>query len=335
MWLLLLFLTACPKGPAPTTASGPSTTDLWRIPLPGLVDVACDEGRCMALRGTELVRLPSLEAVPLPTTAALDRLRHDAQGWRVAGACADGAPGRCSYALSLEPLALGAAEPEPPVPVHAAGTVEEAESRNRWTSAWNHAIAEGWRSGFDRRVVLPGAAELQLLPGLDGTAQLRRTGENPAFIKLMLGATGKVFPGNLALHPTGVEVYLAAWPSPLLIALDPVSLDRRWVLPLDGGVQGLFIEPGGRFLLVASGDASARAPESWAWPEPDPAAATDPAGDEALRDQQRPAMSRIYAVDLQDHSVAVELPGQWRRWIPLPDGRVLVASSQQIVFFKP
>ncbi len=333
MWPLLLLLTACPKGPAPTDPSGPSTSDLWRIPLPGLVDVACDEGRCLALRGPELVRLPSLEAVSLPSALIFDRLRHDAGGWRLAGPCAEGQPERCSYRLSLEPLSVGTPEREPSPAVVAAGA--EEEYRSRWTSAWNQAIARGWRAGFDRRVVLPGAAELQLLPGLDGNAQLRRTGENPAFIKLMLGATGNVFPGNLALHPTGVEVYLAAWPSPLLIALDPVTLDRRWVLPLDGGVQGLFIEPGGRFLMVASGDASARAPEDWAWPEPDPAAVVDPAGDDALRTQQRPAMSRIYAVDLQDHSVAVELPGQWRRWIPLPDGRVLVASSQQIVFFKP
>ncbi len=333
--MLLLLLTACPKGPAPTAQSSDSSNDLWRLPLPGLVDVACDGGRCLALRGNALVQLPSLEAVELPASGPFDRLRHDNSGWSLAGPCGAELPGRCSFPLSLEPLALGTPVPEPTSAVEKGKEGEEAEARTRWTSAWNHAIAQGWRAGFDRRVVLPGASELQLLPGLDGTAQLRRTGENPAFIKLMLGATGTVFPATLALHPTGVEVYLTAWPSPLLIALDPVSLDRRWVLPLDGGVQGLFVEPGGRFLLVASGDASVRGPESWDWPEPDPSAVADPAGDEALRSQQRPAMSRIYAVDLQDHSVAVELPGTWRRWIPLPDGRILVASSQQLVFFKP
>ena len=54
-----------------------------------------------------------------------------------------------------------------------------------------------------------------------------------------------------------------------------------------------------------------------------------------IRSLPRPPMTRVHVIDLKDHEEVAVLRGQYRRWLSLPDGRKLVASDQEVMFFKP
>lgn len=263
---------------------------------------------------------------PIGTLTGWDTLRHSSAGWELEGNCE---VARCRAKLTLDPF--GVSDQNLILETKTSETDQEPEAA--WIDRWNQALKAGWRSGFDRIVVASGPATVELTGEMDGSAQLFRHGVDPAFAKVWLGnAAGMRFPANLAMHPTGVEAYLCAWPSPLVIAFDPLNLQRHWTLPLDGASQGLFVESSGRFLLVGTGSAGT---EPWSWTGPDATENEDPYRDEVLRRQSRPPISAVEVVDLQNHEVRVELKGRYRRWLSLEDGRKLVATDQELVFFQP
>jgi hypothetical protein len=120
-----------------------------------------------------------------------------------------------------------------------------------------------------------------------------------------------------------------------LIAFDPLTLARHWTLLLDSPGQGLFIDTSGRFLVIGTGEAEVDPLIQWSLPLPDPAAVADPFRDEALRAPGRPPMSAVEVIDLSTHKSVLQVHGQWRRWLTLPDGRVVVATDKEIAYFKP
>lgn len=330
-WAVLLLL-ACIHSVAPPSGSPSADKALMRFAIPNIQDVACDAANCVVLHGGQLSQLPSLAPIAtLPDAPLVDSLWADAGQWWVEGPCEQG---RCRHALNLSPLAVGPDQPAPPLPL--AGEAPELTAYSElWIAAWNHAHALQWRTGFDRLAVSDGPAILTLLRGMEGSAQLIRTGVNAAFVRLELNAAGPIFPATLAMHPTGMEGYLLAWPSPILIAFDPLTLSRHWTLLLDAPAQGLFIDTSGRFLVVGTGEAEVDPLIQWSLPLPDPAAVADPFRDEALRAPGRPPMSAVEVIDLSTHKSVLQVHGQWRRWLTLPDGRVVVATDKEIAYFKP
>ncbi|MDP2305303.1 MAG: hypothetical protein Q8P18_04670 [Pseudomonadota bacterium] len=333
----LLLLLACPGAPRVASASvaaAPSSSES-RLLLPGLSDVACDGADCRALvRGT-LVSLPG--AAPIGTVGALeafDTLRFTPSGWEVEGRCVPLAPGpRCVAPLAADGavgvLAPAAAPPalEQDAPSLGAAAIE-------FGAAWNAGIAAGWRSGFHRVIVGPGSGRITWLRGIDGAGQLVRVGNGSRTARLGSATASVSWPGWLALHPTGVEAYLVAWPSPLVRAFDPTTLDIRWTLPVEGAARGLFVDPGGRWLLVAVGPGTTERLVEWPLPSLEATPTGDLSRDEVLRALEHPPMDGVLVIDLSTQSVVARAEGELRRFLPLPD-RPLLATDREIVFFTP
>jgi len=306
--VLFLYLAACARDAASGPRAPSENAGAPRLPVPGLKDVACDGGDCRALAQGTVLRLPDL--APVGAANALegaDTLRFTT-AWEVEGPCgaarcvralgSDGAPGAPSETVVTAPPLE-----DDPLPL--------AEAGEAFTAAWNHGLRLGWRSAFARVVVGPGAK----------TARLG-------------AATSAVsWPAWLAMHPTGVEAYLVAWPAPVVRGFDPATLDVHWTLPVEGAAQGLFVDPGGRWLLVAVGPGDTERFVDWSVPRSDPAATTDPARDETIRALDRPPMTAVLVIDLATHQVAARAEGTFRRFLPLE--HPILATDREVVFLDP
>jgi hypothetical protein len=329
----LLLLLACAAGSRPTgpDAGGATEAPGTRIPLPGLADVACTGSECRALVNGSLVSLPDATPLGAPgALAAFDTLRATAIGWEVEGPCASPGP-RCVAPLAADgtPGALVAALPGPTLEEDTPSLARAAET---FTVAWNAGIAAGWRSGFHRLIVGPGGGRITWIRGLDGAGQLVRAGAGSRTVRLGAATAAVSWPGWLALHPTGVEAYLVAWPSPLVRAFDPATLDLRWTLPVDGPARGLFVDPGGRWMLVAVGPGTTERYVEWPLAVPTPT--RDLAADEVLRALDHPPADATLVIDLATHAVVARAAGELRRFLPFPD-RPLLATDREIVYLTP
>ncbi len=337
---LLLFLLACSGGSHVLRAGTDPTSDAGgaRVALPGLSDVACDNSDCRALVAGSLLSLP--DATPVGTAGALaafDVLRVTSAGWEVEGAC--GPDAQASAPRCVAPLAADGTPGTPvPVPTLPPALEEDTPSfsaaATAFGAAWNAGIAAGWRSGFHRVIVGPGGGRITWLRGIDGAGQLVRAGNGSRTVRLGAATASVSWPGWLALHPTGVEAYLVAWPSPLVRAFDPTTLDLRWTLPVDGAARGLFVDPGGRWLLVAVGPGTTERLVEWSLPALTPTPSADLARDEVLRALDHPPAEETLVIDLATHTVAARAKGELRRFLPLPD-RPLLATDAEIVYVTP
>jgi len=301
--LLLLALAGCPHAPRGTTPA-PSAKARWS-PAPGLVDVACSaEGVCEG---------------------------QDASGrWSFR---ADAPAARSPVSAGAPSLLL------PPAPSAARETPDELDQDGQaamFASQLSDAVRASARVGFYRLVVSPGDARVALLPGNGST--LMRTGGGIKAVRLGIPEAQQPWPAALALHPTGRELYVLAWPDGVLRALDPATLAPRWTLPLENPAYGLYIDGSGRYLvgqvmdmeLVLPGDVAqpAAALDRLApWPEPD-----GDCTDEALRDQDAPPATGTFVVDLATRSVAAALPGRLRRTLAVPGPGLLVATSEALQY---
>ncbi len=265
------------------------------------------------------------------------------------------APSADSPALSRR-LVPDAAVPARPAMPPVGTFVDEApavrEDAAAWTEAWNLGRARGWRSNFSRVVVAPGGSMLAYFRGPGGGTLVRSPGRGA--VRILAPEAPASWPAWLAMHPTGTEAYLLPWPASVLVAVDPASLATRWSLPLEAPAHGLFVDPGGRWLLaeVAEGDAGVgdALTARWTdWPTPalhaaaDDAAARaaglaqapDPARDEVLRTWERPPATSVSVIDLARGEETLRVPGSYRRWSILPDGRLLLATDRSVVIHRP
>jgi len=284
------------------------------------------------LVGGSLVSLPDLAQVGPPgALAGYDTLRATASGWEVEGPCVDPGP-RCVHPLTLEGAPGGSGAPAAPAPTLEDDSPSLAQAAESFAVAWNAGIAAGWRSGFHRLIVGPGGGRITWIRGLDGAGQLVRAGAGSRTVRLGATTAAVSWPGWLALHPTGVEAYLIAWPSPLVRAFDPATLDLRWTLPVDGPARGLFVDPGGRWMLVAVGPGTTDRFVEWPLPVPSPS--RELASDEVLRALDHPPADSTLVIDLATHTVVARAAGELRRFLPFPD-RPLLATDREIVYLTP
>ncbi len=319
---LLLLLCACLR-PAPLPA--PPRPEPAGLQLPGIQDAACDDSGCFALLKSGLLRLPGREPVALPPGALpADTLLPDPGGWRIEGPCAPGAPDRCAQTLSADLSTPSAPFPLPPEPPWT--PAPDLQSRAiTWKAARDRAISRHDRLPFDLLAV-DADAVLTILHGESGAAQIVRTGQNATFTRLSLFTSDPLYEPSLALHPSRDELYVLAWPSPLVVALNASTLARRWHLVMDGPAQGLFLTGDGRFLVFATGDAADAPPRPW---HPVPMTGEgDPLRDERLRLLPPPPVSEIHVVEVETGEIAASVKGKFRRFLEWKEGFYVVTDRE-------
>ncbi len=334
--MYLLLLACVHRGEVATAVEG-TPAPLGAQFLPGIRDVACDAERCLALMhdGTLADLMAGGTRVPdtrFPNTSVL---RHEAAGWQLQQ---DESCEGASQQLSLDPPTLGAPLACVPLPPLVGANDDLEQASKNLANAWNHSRRQGWRTGFERLAPLADGVVLLFMPGPE-SGTLARLGGAPKMIRVATRSPDVRFPGALATHPTGQEVYLVSWPSPKISALDPVSLEQRWWVMVEGAAQGLFLDPSGRWLVVGRGPPVTDRLLDWELPalgEGQAAeAGADPYRDEVLRTMPRPPMEGAVVIDISSQKVAADLPGSWRRLVPAPGGRVLVATNTAYSFLGP
>ena len=333
--MLLALLLACHRAVPPTPSAAPSTTppvsapvaSVERIAVQGLRSLACDASTCLAITGTSLARvdLEPLALTAIGPLAQTGTLVTDERGWALVHACDSR---WCRASLDPETGALGADAPlPPPVPAFASDSTALA-------MRWNAMIANGWRSPFQTRLPSPGGGVVSYLRGLEpSSAQLMRTGRTPAIAPAPAATEPASYPGWLALHPTGQEAYVLVWPGGELRAIDPGRLAEHWRLALRPGAHGLFVDPGGRYLLAEQAGEVAH-DRFVDFDVETIGAGGDPTGDAELALRARPPGAETVAVDLARHEAALTLDGSYVAWVPRGDAFV-VATRSTIALLRP
>ncbi len=291
----------------------------------GLLAAACGPTGCVRVdaRGVSAfdpVGLgPQGPSVPLPL--APDALLSLPDGFRVEGTCG-GTP--CAIRVSgttVTPL-------DPPVtPGPASASPEEIQ-------AWNAILGKGWRLPFARSVPLRGGLLTYTRGFGTGAARLMRTGGRLRLAPAPDPPGPVTAEGWLCPRPTGDGAWFLLWPDPTVRLLDGVDLHVQRSVPLPGPAVGLFLDPGGRWLLVGRTAV------------PDPGALQDwparplrvgAARDPLLSDwvAYEPPVEAVVVVDGRDGVVAATVEGAFRAWIPLDDGVFLLATDRTVVRIEP
>lgn len=298
----LLLVLGCKHTPRTTTTAG-ATNQAWTA-WAGLLDVACTpDGACEALDG--------------------------AGHWSFAAAT----PGERTPWSGIGDLPDVYAPPATSEP--GPGELDQDRQAEMFARQLSAATRDSGRIGFYRLVVAPDGGRIALIPGNGAT--LMHTGHGIKAVRLGLQDAQQPWPATLALHPTGRELYILAWPDGVLRALAPETFEPHWTLALEAPAHGLYIDGTGRYLLGQLTDLDADAPEGGdrpaaslnrlaPWPEPD--GATD---DAVLRERDAPPATGTFVIDLGTKSVAAALPGRLRRSIGLTGG-LLVATSEALQF---
>jgi hypothetical protein len=333
--VLFALLVACHRAVPPTPSAEPSATpaasapvaSAERIAVQDLRSLACDASICLAITGTSLARV-DLEPLALTTIASLAQtgtLVTDEQGWALVHACDTR---WCRASLDPETGALGADASLPtPVPAFPSDATALA-------TRWNAMIAKGWRSPFQTRLPSPGGGVVSYLRGLEpSSAQLMRTGPTPAIAPAPAATEPASYPGWLALHPTGREAYVLVWPGGELRAIDPARLGERWRLALRPGAHGLFVDPGGRYLLAEQAGEVTH-DRFVDFDVETIGAGADPTGDAELALRARPPGAETVAIDLARHEPALTLDGPYVAWVPRGTTSFVVATRTTIALLR-
>jgi hypothetical protein len=304
---------------APDGSSAVQAGALPFTPVLGLSAISCEGPDCLAqVNG----RLHSLQWPALalgPDLGAVNGVLVDTTGGaRVLVDCAEPAP------LRLCTTDTGGAAPAQ----LAALAPDQGPSPKALELRWNTRQAAGWRVGFSSRIPTPEGGTISWMRGAPPLgARLMRTGAAARVAAAPGPSPVAAYPGVLALHPSGVELYALTWPGGTLAALDPRTLERRWTLALSPAAHPLFVDAGGRWLVAEVGGqvpddllldlaGTPAVPVDW-----------DPAGDAALRLAERPAASRTAVVDLATQTVLAELPGRFVGFHVVPGQGALVATT--------
>ncbi len=336
-WLpLLLSLAACAKAPPASQATAspddapavaqrpqapPEVTVAARVELSGLQGLACGDDGCLVQLDGVLHPLDTDTLAPGPAGPAVADGRRLVQADTpvLLGPCPDDGDQSCTWTLDADADAL-------PLPA-------PAEGRPDPVATWNAAVAGGWRSPFAARVPSPRGGSMIFLPRPEPRVMV--TGAGARMMPLDLPDASVRYARAVALHPTGGEAYLLAWPQGDLLAFDPDRLTQRWAIPLRPAAHGLFVDGAGRLLILEEGGT----------PDPDrlmdlgtdapPQVAGDPASDLVLAVVDRPAAASTAVVDLAIPKLVWREDGRYLALVTLPDGDRLLATDRALVRLSP
>lgn len=333
MLLALALLLACLRPPPSTetaasspaapaaAAEVPATTVAARAEVPGLAGLACTaEGACTALVDG---RLWGLDPVTLALVEDLGPAALD--GETVEGLFDHGGPLLWS-ACAAEPCARAPGAPDP-VDLHAP---PPADPRTRW----NEAIAQGWRSPFAAQLPSPGGGRMSFVG--NPSPRVMVSGGGLRQMTVDASPADARYLRALALHPSGREAYLVAWPGDVLLAFDPVALRSRWRIPLRPAAHGLYVDASGRHLLLEEGGAVD--PDrvlDLGGDQPALPKGGDPASDLFLHLAERPDAVTTAVVDLAVPRLVWREDGRYLSLQALPDGSLLLATTQALVRLQP
>ena len=332
----LLLLSACAirrepepvlpeEGVLPEAPPAPRLRIAASVPVEGLLAAACDPAGCARVdaRGLATFDPGSLAAAdpPLPLPVSTEALLSVPGGFWAEGTCG-GAP--CAVRI-----AGGAWAPADPAPEPAPAGAGPEEVR-----AWTRILGQGWRIPFARGVPLRDGVLTWSRGFGPGSARLMRTGGRLRFASTPEPAGPVTAEGWLCPHPSGTVAWLLLWPEPVIRALDGGSLRVLAEVALPGPAIGLFLDPGGRWLLL--GRTAAPDPDRLQdWPAR--ALAADPGRDPLLSGWRSfgPPMEGVLVVDGLAGGVAASVEGAFRAWIPRPDGAILLATDRVLVRLEP
>jgi hypothetical protein len=140
------------------------------------------------------------------------------------------------------------------------GELDQDHQAEMFARQLSAATRDSGRIGFYRLVIAPDGGRIALIPGNGAT--LMRTGHGIKAVRLGLQDAQQPWPATLALHPTGRELYILAWPDGVLRALAPETFEPHWTLALEAPAHGLYIDSTGRYLIGQLTDLDADAPEA-------------------------------------------------------------------------
>ncbi len=319
-WLIAALLIGCPK---PTPVELPTEAEVEpeqvaataavrvaaRRAVPGLREVHCDDDGCSWFTATERVRFDLASLEPIGT----EPLEH--VGDRIESSPLSAVFGE--HENPMDEILEGAQDEQTPEPEAPANPLQ-AE-----VALWSEWMAAGSPLPFHRRVpVVGGMVTYQRGLGGGGGKLLRMGG---GFRTIDAPGTEHTVTceGWLAPHPSGLEVYLLLWPTATLTAYDARALIPRWDLELPGPAQGLFVDPAGRFAMLALTE------------PPDPDRLTDYppadlAGNAGLI-SDHPAHTHALLLDLASGRTAAQAEGSLVAWLPTPDGAWLMATDSELL----
>ena len=364
MSALLLALLACARVSRPVGALAQEEADVEAALSPALRlddvrDVACEGDVCSVLARDSVWRLPvgatvAVSNVLRAPAGAWDTLAVQGGALTLGGGCP---PAVVAPRCTARPAGDGG-RVDPSATAEAPALLDDALPLAEEVAgiAATHAAvrAHGWRTPFARSYVDPRGGLVRLVRAMGGAELVRTNAPNvvvaggagegrvrPTAVRVAMPEAAAAWPAWLLLHPSGQEAYLLAWPSRRVVALDPVALRPRWELPLEDAGHGLFLDASGRYLLIAEGPFDR---DLWTdWPVLAPASASGPGGtpapdplrDEVLRGLPQPPTEAVLVIDLAHGEQVMRLPGAHRRWSLLPDGRMVLATTQAVGFFTP
>jgi len=307
-----------------------------RAATPGLRALACEGSVCAVAddQGMALLDPQTLELTGRCAHAPLEveSLHATASGFCIRGSCSDPA-GPCQIAVMLkEGTLVPAPSPAPVEPVGPDSAAAEQSPLQAEMRAWKEIFELERRLPFRRRVPAIDNGLVSFLRGSDaGSARLMRVGGPTRSVPVRGTAHPSTCEGLLAPHPSGRELYMVVWPEPALVAYDALSLEKRWTLALPQPAQGLFVDPGGRFLLLSL----TAAPEDGRLGDhPAVTLSSSPVADALLASKalppDGPQATGVLLADLGPPEIVVQLEGAFRGWVAAAGG-YLLATDQELV----
>ena len=192
---------------------------------------------------------------------------------------------------------------------------------------YHNVARRGLRAPF--RAVQPtrdGAMLMYRRGGWSGQSSLVRVGGAMRAVPAPGTIRGAVYPAWISVHPRTGEGYLLPWPGAQLLAFDPETLATQWVVELRSAARALFVDPSGRYLVIAQGgEVQERLLD---WGVPGIMANEDPASDLVLRTRPRPHATSVVVVDTTRPAIVAVVEGDYRRWQAWPGGFLLLTDRE-------
>ncbi len=313
-------------------------------PVPDLQAATCSGGDCWWADGARIVPFDPITLEPAGATAphglvAVHRLDVTQEAIVATGRCPT--QPTCTVSWSRDGEGVSLKSPLPGMVADPMDTIltppDDGNAAVRERAVWVEIMDQQQRLPFHRRVPVAQGGMVTYQRSLgQGSGKLMRVGGGIRSVDVV--GTGHDFSceGWLASHPSGLELYLLPWPRPILVAYDAISLAKRWEIELPGPAQGLFVDPGGRFMLLSLTGV----------PDPNrltdhPAVPLEPGlpgerlSGRAALPPDGPEPIATLLLDLAAKAVVTQTEGSFRAWFQAPGQATLLATDHQLLRLEP